>query len=130
MGMQGSVPQFLLDANVAGGLSHFVIYCHERAEGFQSSSVEFRVRSPSQTLWLGQFFPLLTAGSCWDRGFASPLNFIPINFCSHEKNPHSRRTFCSASISSRNTNSDYTPSTSIREEIEGKMMIRENIQLQ
>jgi len=126
MGMQGSVPQFLLDANVAGGLSHFVIYCHERAEGFQSSSVEFRVRSPSQTLCSANFFPLLTAGSCWDHGFASPLNFSPINFCSHEKTPHSR----GASISSRNTNSDYTPSTSIREEIEGKIMIRENIQLQ
>lgn len=55
MGMQGSVPQFLLDANVAGGLSHFVIYCHERAEGFQSSFVEFRVRSPSQTLCSANF---------------------------------------------------------------------------
>ena len=84
MGMQGSVPRFLLDGNVAGGLSHFVFYCHERAEGFQSSYLGFRVRSPSQTLF-GQFFPLLTAGSCWDRGFESPLNFSPIKFCSHEK---------------------------------------------
>ena len=59
MGMQGSVPQFLLDANVAGGLSHFAFYCHEGAEGFQTSYVGFRVRSPSQTLCSANFFHCL-----------------------------------------------------------------------
>ena len=129
MGMHAPVPQFLLDANVAGGLVRFFFFSRESG-GFSiifcgiSSALSF-----TNTLF-GQFSPLLTAGSCWDRGFATRFNFSPIKFCSHEETAHSRGTFYSASNSSRSTNSDYTPSTSIREEIEEKTIIRENIQLQ
>lgn len=55
MGMHAPVPQFLLDANVAGGLVRFLFFFQERAEGSQSSSVGFRVLSPSQTLCSANF---------------------------------------------------------------------------
>lgn len=131
MGMHGSVPQFLLDANVAGGLSYFVIYCHERAEGFQSSFVGFQVRSPSQTLCSANFFHCFYGRFLSGSWILRVILILVQSISAVMKkllNPAGRSAVPQFLLEAQN--SDYTPSTSIREEIEGKTMIRENVQLQ